>query len=181
MLLFKIKDQNLELLALQLYKELSKYIRYISFSINEASMPRNITADSIFWRICDVGKLKGGDKGGNLARIYCWPAAMWEKNAQRKGQECITKGENEGDRLRWRKKKKNEKGCVGTWRWASEGYGKEWTLALSCEEVLHEMANFTNTSSSSGKKVILLTLHEDYHHPVESLQSLFPHSANVKC
>ena len=41
------------------------------------------------------------------------------------------------------------------------------------------MANFT--SSSTGKKVILRTLHEDYHHLVEPLQSLFPHSANVKC
>ena len=51
-------------------------------------------------------------------------------------------------------------------------------LALSCEEVLHEMANFI--SSSTGKKVILRTLHEDYHHLVEPLQSLFPHSANVK-
>ena len=26
--------------------------------------------------------------------------------------------------------------------------------ALSCEEVLHEVANFTNTSSSTGKKVL---------------------------
>lgn len=42
------------------------------------------------------------------------------------------------------------------------------------------MANFTNTSSSTGKKVIFLTLHEDNHHLVEPLQSLFPHSANVK-
>lgn len=36
------------------------------------------------------------------------------------------------------------------------------------------------TLPSTGKKVIFLTLHEDYHHLVEPFQSLFPHSANVK-